>query len=167
MKTFKEQYDKLTEAYIHNKVDPYDACACFIGNLLGGEDWNKVRRFEHFGESTPIKIPKCYPAGLSQAMRDEIRKGTQFIATISDNTYTVQEIIDMENLFIKTLEEAAGAGKHWPSMDTKNSPNYEEALFEAFCATLDLLKEIHQSKGEQVDEFLLTRRKLSENAVQS
>src|SRR5690349_13607846 len=40
--------------------------------------------------------------------------------------------------------------------------DYEAALFEGMCAALDVLKEIHRSRGENVDEVLpaFTKRQL-------
>lgn len=34
MITYKEQFDKLTRAYINDEVQPFENCACFVGNLL-------------------------------------------------------------------------------------------------------------------------------------
>jgi hypothetical protein len=44
MRTYKQSYDLLTEAYISGKVDPWDCKACFCGNLLRGtSDWEEIR----------------------------------------------------------------------------------------------------------------------------
>lgn len=46
---------------------------------------------------------------------------------------------------------------------TKQHPEYENALFAGMCAALDTLKEIHRSRGENVDEVLtpFTKRNLT------
>jgi hypothetical protein len=154
MISFKTQYDKLSEAYIHNKVEPYYDCACFIGNLLGGRgSWSIIRRFNHRGKSELV----C-PSSSSYIY------GEQFIIEGSDNTYTCEEILQMENLFLETLETSTVGNIQVTCYNTdlvKEHPNYEDALFKAFCVTLDLLKQIHESKGEVVDEFTFTKRELT------
>lgn len=32
--TFKEQYNKIVNAYLKGELNPWDGCACFVGNLL-------------------------------------------------------------------------------------------------------------------------------------
>jgi hypothetical protein len=151
MKTFKEQYDKLSEAYIHNRVDPYHNCACFIGNLLEGDGWADIRHYATCGES-----------GLVCPSSDSYIDGEAFIKQHSDNTYSCEEILQMENLFLKTLETNTVGNKERICSDLViGHPNYEDALFKAFCVTLDLLKKIHESKREIVDQFTFTKRELT------
>src|SRR5258706_548549 len=47
--TYKEQFDKVTEAYINGTLEPYRSCACFIGNMLGGSDWDGFRKKDYYG----------------------------------------------------------------------------------------------------------------------
>lgn len=121
--TYKQQFDKLTVAYIENKVDPYDACACFIGNLLNGKDaWLRCRQ------------GYTYEVSAFRLIVDD--KAFSCIREESGGLYTPREIIDMEYNFLYTYGHF---GKN------------ENSLFEAFCSTLEMLKNIHISKGEDVE----------------
>lgn len=128
MITFKQQFDKLTEAYIRGEVDAFDCKKCFVGNLLNGNgDWMDCRG--DIGELT-----------------DE--KGLKTIISIEANGfYTPLEIIQLEERF----------------MDLAPLPSrqHEDLLFEAFSKTLDLLKQIHESKGEIVEPFEFVKRELT------
>lgn len=43
----------------------------------------------------------------------------------------------------------------------KGQPGYEDALFDGMCAALEVLKDIHRSRGENVDgQPMLTKRNL-------
>jgi hypothetical protein len=44
--------------------------------------------------------------------------------------------------------------------EIRTHPNYEEALFNAFSSTLDMLKEIHITLGEDVESYTFTKRQL-------
>ena len=140
--TYKEQFDKLTEAYIHNKVEPYTACACFVGNLLNRtSNWISGRGMAagETMEDWNIKHPR---APLSQEL---VEKATyvsqQSITENSGGLYTLREIIDLEKVFLDALEGNC----------SEDDNSYEEYLFKAFELTLAKLKEIHESKGEIVD----------------
>lgn len=155
MITFKEQFDKLTTAYINNEVKPYIGCACFVGNLLNRVGtWGCIREYRSFGESI-----------LQDWCAEVFGAGDKFILEESEGTYSAKEILSLENLFLKTLErktigyKAPTFSNSLDTMVTKH-PNYEEALFTAFSVTLDALRGIHESKGEKVDEFIFTKRKL-------
>jgi hypothetical protein len=152
---FKVQFDKLTTAYIEDRVNPYHPCACFIGNLLNSTGaWSNVREYYVRGQS----IKTSYAEGLNYGMCS--------IAEQSEETYTVDNIISLENLFLKTLEkETIGIGIEqdhicYTSGLVRAHLNYEEALFKAFSVTLDTLREIHESFGEKVDDFTFTKREL-------
>lgn len=45
--------------------------------------------------------------------------------------------------------------------DPSKHPKYEDTLFNGMCAALEVLKEIHRSRGENVDEVKLTKRVLT------
>jgi hypothetical protein len=141
MISFKEQFDKLTEAYIRNEVNPYEPCGCFVGNLLNRhQDWVTVR----LSWASPI-------ADRSLPFYED---GYKCIKKESDGTYTPQEITDLEFLFMMTYEINGGT-----SSQTK-SEKEEDALFIAFETTLDALKKLHEANGEKVDEFTFKKRTL-------
>lgn len=142
MNTYKEQFDKLTRAYINDEVNPYSECACFVGNLLdGSREWAKFRRGD------------CYKG-----------KGEVFIASFPIDGYTTHEIVALENCFMEYIWENI-KDKHEKFTDCSpvynELQNKEDVLFEAFEKTLALLKEIHISKGENIEEeFEFKKREL-------
>ncbi len=132
MPTFKEQFDKLTRAYIRDEVFPMSPCACFVGNLLNrNSDWSGVRHGWN-------QITNC---------ESDYKRGFNAINKESGGFYTPKEIILLESEFVVGVEDLR--------------ENYsEDQLFNAFAHTLELLKQIHISKGEQVDELVFVRREL-------
>jgi hypothetical protein len=158
--TFKQQYDKLTSAYIANKVNPWNDCACFVGNLLNGNsNWHKARHLEP-GEYVPKDVSIC--------LREE-----------AGNLYHFTHIINMEKIFLDEVNSGTypNAGylspNYYPNgvcieeAEPKNQhPNYENALWSAFVKTLDYLKQVHIESGEDVDgEFEFKKRDLNEKAT--
>lgn len=149
---FKVQFDKLTKAYIEGKVNPYRECACFVGNLLNGtHEWRGIRRYRPYGNSI-LREDMNFILSFSSSIKS--------IDEQSDGMYSPREILKLENLFLHTLEKKITSDLPFPAAYILVHPNYEEALFHAFCVTLDKLKEIHISKGENVEEFTFIKRKL-------
>jgi hypothetical protein len=140
--TYKEQFDKITRAYVDNEMDPLMECACFIGNLLNTDEWAICRTFK------AIEFP--------------YRKGTTFVESditcpipanehwikekvlhLSQGLYSADDIIRLENNFLTV----------W-----LNGNETEDALFHAMESTLEMLKQIHIRKGEHVEEIPFTKR---------
>lgn len=145
MPTFKQQFDKLTEAYIKGEVDPFKDCACFVGNLLNGDGyWGLSRNLDFDGSSYCI-LPKTYEGWVHKF-------GLMTIKKQSEGLYNQQDIIQLELLFLNTYVKNGGTGE---------SDINEDALFKAFEVTLDLLKKIHISKGEQVEDCIFQKRIVS------
>lgn len=140
--TYKEQFDKLTRAYINNEVKPFDHCACFIGNLLNGKDeWFHCKMM--LGRINPEK--------------EEYDIGKQVIDEESNGLYTPEEIIDLEYTFMCEYQD--GDGHRCDSVS-------EERLFTAFENGLEHLKQIHISKGENIEEqFEFKKRELVLNTI--
>lgn len=130
--SYKTQFDKLTRAYIANDVKPYDACACFIGNLLNNSN-NWCFRDGSWDER--FSVNESFRSIIEQTLRLQ-----------AGGLYTPEEIFSMEALFLKTFSNR----KH----EDFNYQESEQSLFDAFCVTLDLLKQIHESKGEVITETL-------------
>lgn len=114
--TYKQAFDKITEAYIKGEIKPLNSKFCFCGNLCNNDsgwrqDEGEVRK----------------------------RKGYQ---------YSREEFERME----------------WPLLgvyyDERSNTNIEEYLFRAMCKSLDILKQIHKERGEDVDEEIFTKREL-------
>ena len=134
---YKEQFDKLTRAYIENKVNPYESCACFVGNLLDGNSTWSMGKFMRLNAwETPMTNKQI----LEQ----------------SKDTYTLDDILDLEDLFMsyvrdityKTNTKSSPAHELWENP----TPEMEDTLFIAFEKTLEALKMMHISKGEKIDE---------------
>jgi hypothetical protein len=141
--TFREQYNKIVSAYIKDELDPFQVCACFVGNLLNGDkDWQHIRDFWDNGESM-LRNPNKWGFPMSYSQK--------CIAKQSGGLYNAQEILDLENLFLKTLNYS-------PIVATFT----EENLFKAMEVTLQKLREIHESKGEIVEDYTFTKRQLVE-----
>lgn len=144
MITFKQQFDKLTEAYIKNEVDPYEPCGCFVGNLLNKRtEWmdgrGSVWTYENYFDELEIK---------QKGTRD-YKTALNVIQAQAEGFYTVKEIFQLEGTFMSTYVKLC-----------KCDDIDEDALFVAFEKTLELLKQIHESKGEQVDEYVFQKREL-------
>ena len=140
--TFQEQFNKLTEAYIKFKIIPYKSCACFVGTLLDGEAlWQACTEYR-LGE-------QCGKGSIRNSSYYYTALGLRFIKTTD---YTPQEIADLEACFLYNIKINGGNSNNFedPSLITQKD---EEALFIAFDKTLDLLKQIHISKGEVIPEF--------------
>lgn len=136
---YKTQFDKLTSAYIAGKVDPYSACGCFVGNLLNNSiNWVKARDLD-------LKVAKDQTTKtISKECVDEE----------SNNSYSLQEIYDLERIFLRTYRENNGDYYAFDSIrGTGATKQDEDALFIAFEKTLEYLKQLHISKGEVIDEI--------------
>jgi len=145
--TYKEQFDKLTRAYISGEVDPWDCQACFVGNLLNNVGrWSDCR----IGDIDIFMTGKGRIGFASWSNEYRFNKGVDTILEESSGLYTPQEIADIEAVFIKTIVDNGGRQYAWK--DEIVTPTDEEALFVAFEATLEFLKQIHISKGEVIDE---------------
>lgn len=153
--TYQQQYNKLTEAYIRNEVNPFANCKCFVGNLLNNNSqWHSCRVFEKTDD-------RGYP-DLSRGEENVdciyYSVGKRIIIAESDNLYTVKEIIAIENRFLTVFTQNSSLNV-WHPCAIKEAD--EEALFKAFETTLDLLKEIHINKGEIIDDVpIFSKRKL-------
>lgn len=163
MKTYKEQFDKLCVAYISGKVDPFDCCACFCGNLLSGKgDWIECtdRLAVRSGGALYDKSYYKYMSDMKvEAMEDNYNLAIDCIMHESENTYTPLQIAQLEALFLNTFQNHGGLGNmnrdalirtgYWTLEMEQTS---EDALFEAFQLTLEYLKQIHIANGETIDE---------------
>ncbi len=127
---YLEQREKIIQAYYNKKLNPYVCEACFCGNLLNNKNgWGFIRPGNLSGNQV-----LCYD-------KESLKLGEDVIKMESNQFYSNQNILDIENNFLKILYEGCGE-------DRKRHPNYEEVLFEAMDSTLDLLLEIHKANGD-------------------
>lgn len=175
--TYKEQFDKLTRAYIKGEVNPMMSCNCFVGNLLNNtDDWSACR---HFNDGN---IVPASPAGFTMG---NFRAAISSIEETSGGLYDQSDIVALERNFIGILLSkiythedlscfftplpflggcACTSCKQKKDHRVLLQPHVEELedlLFEAFASTLDLLREIHEEKGEVIEEVpAFTKREL-------
>lgn len=161
--TYRQAFDRITGAYLNNQLEPYVNCACFIGNLLGGTNvWATGRyawrRLQEPGGRTILSPTYC----------------ERYAALITSlEGYTQDQIFNMELLFMSTIAKHAGGGNPQDyqyeliyqdgatAMQYRDRhPNYENALYEAMVVTLEMLKQIHIDRGEEVDTIPFLRREL-------
>lgn len=157
--TFREQYDKVVGAYLRNELNPGDACACFIGNLLNKDgNWVDIRGLKSPTDYYPFKLhtgedtTKWYYAS-----------STACIFAQSNGLYNPKDIFDMESnflevsrWFLQARDSKRADGSYRPVKVGENK------LFEAMESTLLMLRKIHESKGEMVEDYSFKPRQLYE-----
>jgi len=135
MITFREQYDKLVGAYLKNQVIPTESCACFVGNLLNGtRKWRCAREYNFMGNPSILYSLDNERAGIIEISKE------------GKGMYTLEDISVLEDTFMLT----------W--CDKKMCNSNEDALYTAFEKALIKLKEIHESKGEIVENYIFQKR---------
>lgn len=141
--TYQQQWQKLTTAYMNNEIEPNIDCACFVGNLLNrSNEWSKGR---YLGEG----FSRC---NVNPKLRtSELGNMVQVLKVQSNNLYTPMDIIELEKCFLKTYFDNGGTPDDYVDEAWHIHSLKEDALFIAFEKTLDLLKSIHEKKGEVID----------------
>lgn len=136
--TFKEQFDKITTAYIKDELEPYQDCACFVGNLLNNTTtWAFCRRQVMTSGKT---YEQC--KWNESLLADTIQKE-------AGGFYTPEEILRLEGNFMQFLYNA--------TLGTST----EDIIFSAMDSTLDMLRKIHESKGEVIEDYKFEKRQLA------
>ncbi len=78
--------------------------------------------------------------------------------------YSAKDLALMEKALLNTIASQTFYPEHDNSVtkysDCTKHPNFENALFNGMVAALEVLKSIHESKGEQVDELVFRKREL-------
>jgi hypothetical protein len=143
--TYKTQFDKLTRAYINGQVDMCDCSHCFVGNLLNNE-W----RWAYCRNIDIVNAYEYLPIENAVVKREEFEK---LIIKESNGFYTPEEVLLLEREFM-------GAGREIG--DCLN----EDRLFYAFEKTLELLKKIHLSKGENIEQDFIFQKRKAANQTQ-
>ena len=154
---YKTAFDRITTAYLNDVLNPWINCACFVGNLLNNdESWAHGRGFF-------MNIPMLNNENCCWQMRECINKN-------AEGFYSPLDIVKLETKFLNEIEKYLNTGTSVVriyaniegSVKRKDHlPEYEDALYQAMVVTLEELKQIHISKGEDVDNSLsLKKRKL-------
>lgn len=148
MITFREQFDKLVKAYMNDEVDPFHLCRCFVGNLLNGRmDWGYIRQRGKYleCESNPQ---------WKKRIIEHVAEGCKCVEEESKGTYSAKEIEELENNFMGFFNWSHA---YYRSLTDEKK---ESVLFEAFSDTLQMLKELHESKGEVVEDYVFNKREM-------
>ena len=129
--TFRESYDKIVNAYLRDELKYKNSCACFVGNLLNNSyQWGTCKYKGALAEGP-----------FTKEELDTVRRE-------SNGFYNEDDIKSLECNFM-TLMSGADYSK-----------DFEHKLYNAMESTLLLLKEIHIAKGEVVEDYIFTKRKL-------
>lgn len=153
MVSFKRQFDKLTAAYINDEVNPYDNCACFIGNMLNCGSWGKQRVMSHFGNGDLIDPSECIERPFCLSKSDVLYS----IKIIENAGFTREQINNLEETFLQTLYKYGGNQNYWQITENQHGQTYEDALFLAFEKTLNILRDMYVSNGWPMGEEVETK----------
>lgn len=123
------------------------------------EQYDKITRAYFRNEIEPYLNCACFIGNLLNntdkwnAMRDCIT-GNKMTPVVDAKTldpvfgfYTIEEICEMENNFLDAIENYSYTG-------------WENSVFYAMSSTLDMLRKIHESKGEITEVQSFTKRQL-------
>lgn len=142
--TFQEQYNKIVNAYYKNTLQPHNSCACFIGNLLNNNDtWHKGRTLlDNTSFLSPyVKIGEWSGEGYD----NYVQEAKECLMLECNNLYSMKDIMKMEQHFLRIVNSRQGC---------------EETLFRAMESTLLILRELHESKAEVIQDYNFTKREL-------
>lgn len=140
--SYESQWQKLTTAYIKGEINPYDACACFVGNLLNGTKCWIYEKHHKLG-----------------SIHEEVLKS---VYKESAGLYTPDEVLEIEEIFMK--ETRNFKLKDSATFQERLMVNYtEDSLFKGFELALAALKKLHISKGEKVDKTFTFKKRNYEN----
>jgi hypothetical protein len=133
--TYQEAYNKVIDAYFNDYIKPMDANFCICGTLCGNKcSWLSVRIIK------------------------------------KDHSYTVEEYERIENallhnftsLGVEKCYETGYERGHWVYFNLNTElaahPDYEELLFKGMCDAIEVLKDIHKGRGEDIDSIPFIKR---------
>jgi hypothetical protein len=168
MWTYKQVYDKLTEAYISGKVDPWDPCFCMVGNMLNNtQQWASCRGV-HSGLALGRGLLVTPGTGVyvNEVWNKILDRAVISIKEESENTYNAQEIADIEIAFLSVYQNSGGrpTGEGIFTSEEQRVIN-EEALWKAFVAGLEYIKSIHIARGENVEQEVALVKRVKEAVV--
>lgn len=123
------------------------------------EAYNKIIEAYFRDEIKPLDSSFCFCGTLCNNSRDWFSGSWLSNKPHSPHSgYSGEELMKLEGALFH------GIYKVWSMWDheDQDNPLFEESLFAGMCAALDVLKEIHKSRGEDVDTVpVFTKRKLA------
>jgi len=144
--TFEEQYQKIVSAYYKNELNPLQSCACFIGNMLNNnETWSRGRDFYNRSHGWNI---------MEECDKSQVESALECLKQESNSFYTIADIIKLEQNFLRiSIPINCIINAHGHKIR-------EDNLFKAMESTLEMLREIHESKGEIVKDYNFVKREV-------
>lgn len=139
--TYRQAYDKIIDAYFKDEIQPLEERFCFCGTLNNNSPtWNKYGSAAHrysYAEFKSMELP----------LLNIILEKTLGRKWKNDDGFFVAPI---------TVSDTIAIFSH---------PHFEDALFQGMCAALEVLKQIHRDRGENVDEDIptFTKRQLAKD----
>jgi hypothetical protein len=134
--TYKQAYDKIIEAYFKDEIKPYDGFFCFCGTLgyTGSSDiFAEIWDLSLYSKDEYEEMEKALLLNIKNLTIGDKWRGNIYVM----NDRYRDMIMDHEN--------------------------YEQALFSGMSAALDVLKQIHIERGENVDDVpVFTKRLLNQ-----
>ncbi len=130
--TYKQAEDKVFKAYFKNQIKILDPHFCFCGTLSGGDDWTTVV----FSEIKPPPYSYNEYGRMEKALFSPFKN----VEWCDNGEISTSGIMN--------------------SYDILKLEDFEDKLFEGFCAALSVLKEIHISRGEIIDAPVFKKRQL-------
>jgi hypothetical protein len=135
--SYREQFNKITEAYIRGEIKPYNAEFCFCGTIAGSCKWQLCSNgYNGYSLVNYCRMEDALLIVIKNRMIEFFPGMTKYADCTGDADMLRYEI--------------------------ESHPQYEEALFNGMCAALEVLKQIHIERGEVIDEDIpvFTKREL-------
>lgn len=171
--SYQQQFDKITKAYMNDKLEPRKTDCCFVGNLLDGyRDWVNLRLCYKNG-----MLKKAYMYNYKIDCHEHFTEIHDFYQSTWANHYSIDEIIELEQTFFNYLfpfgfDEVIDTEKELKLKDKKiveylkiPIEEYEKRLYLAMEVALKKLKEIHEKYGEVIEKSSFKKRELQNLTV--
>lgn len=127
--SYKEARNLIIDAYFKDEIKPFNPSFCFCGTLAPDSNW--VTLGENY-MGRPILKVKEYPYSIEE--------------------YRRMEKPLMNALCLATVGRLWELGPGFEPWHMKCHPEWENGIFTGMCDSLDVLKQIHIERGENVDE---------------
>lgn len=137
--TYRQAYDKIIEAYFKDEIKPFDPKFCFCGTLHNNKNTWCTSKPEYFQRK------RLYSKYELIRMEDAL----------------LTPFLKYDTVSVDINRQSPGKWYGWIEADDYD--DFEETLFTGMCAALEVLKQIHRERNENVDEDIpaFTKRELA------
>jgi hypothetical protein len=118
-----------------------------MNKLTYKEAYDKIIQAYFNDEIIPFDPKFCFCGTLCDNSQQWFRNPTKFHNNFLG--YKGEDFVKMETALFRALYKQNSQGEWYGNRYTKKT--YEDVLFKAMCAALEVLKEIHRKRGEDVD----------------